>query len=121
MEEEFLFFTSLLFPGTKKALRMDLESPLTHCECFGIFIALERAARPSGCFEPGTATRQSLVPGFFYSFIGKLLYIAGLHFACSNPFCIFIIPSSPLFGFLQLLISWKSVLIRVPKMEIPIL
>jgi len=58
-------------------------------------MALERAARPSGFSKPGTPTGQSLVPGFFYSFIGKLPHIAGLHFACSNPFCIFIIPSSP--------------------------
>ena len=26
----FFFFTSFLFPGTKKALQMDLESLLTH-------------------------------------------------------------------------------------------
>ena len=91
MVEELLFFTSLLFPGTKKALRMDLESPLTHCECFGIFIALERAARPSGCSRPGTPTRQSLVPGFFYFFIDKLPHIAGLNFSGSNPFCLFIV------------------------------
>jgi hypothetical protein len=49
-------------------------------------MALERAPRPSGCSRPGTPTRQSLVPGFFYPFIGKLPYIAGLHFACSNSF-----------------------------------
>jgi len=48
-------------------------------------MALERAARPSGCSRPGTPTRQSLVPGFFYSFIGKLPYILRLHFSSSNP------------------------------------
>jgi len=42
---------------------MILESPLTHCERIGIINILERAARPSGCSEPGTLTRQSLVPG----------------------------------------------------------
>jgi hypothetical protein len=50
--------------GTKKALQMFLESPLTRCGCIGIIMVLERAARPSGCSKPGTLTRQSLVPGF---------------------------------------------------------
>ena len=68
MEEEFLFFTSFLFPGTKKALQMDLESLLTHQALTRILMALERAARPSGCSRPGTPTRQSLVPGFFICF-----------------------------------------------------
>jgi hypothetical protein len=49
-------------------------------------MALERAARPSGCPKPGTPTRQSLVPGFFYLFIGKLPYFADINFSCSNPF-----------------------------------
>ena len=74
---------------------MDLESLLTHLACVRIFIALERAVRPSGCSRPGTPTRQSLVPGFFYSFFSKLPYIADINFSCSNPSCIFIIPASP--------------------------
>ena len=45
---------------------MVLESPLTRCGCIGIIKILERAARPSGCSEPGTPTRQSLVPGFYF-------------------------------------------------------
>jgi hypothetical protein len=49
--------------GTKKALHLVVESPLTHYECIGIFMALERAAGPS-C-KPSTLTRQSLVLGFF--------------------------------------------------------
>ncbi len=44
---------------------MFLESPLTRYGHAGIIKKLERAARPSGCSEPGTLTRQSLVPGFF--------------------------------------------------------
>ena len=38
---------------------------MTRCGCTATIKVLERAARPSGCCEPGTATRQSLVPGFF--------------------------------------------------------
>jgi len=78
---------------------MDLESPLTRCECIDIFKILERAARPSGCSKPGTPTGQSLVPGFFYLFIGKLSNFIRIHFSYSNPFCIFIFPASPVFGF----------------------
>ena len=50
------------FFSTKKALHLCLESPLTHYECSGMVIALERASGPSG--KPSTLTRQSLVLGF---------------------------------------------------------
>ncbi len=39
---------------------------MTRCGSIGIIVALECAARPSGCSKPGTLTRQSLVPGYFY-------------------------------------------------------
>jgi hypothetical protein len=59
-----VFSPPFYFGGQKKPSKGFLESPLTHCGCIGIVILLERAARPSGCSEPGTLTRQSLVPGF---------------------------------------------------------
>jgi hypothetical protein len=62
----YVFLTSYLCGGTKKALHLIWESPLTRCGSVGIIEALERAARPSGCSKPGTLTRQSLVPGYFY-------------------------------------------------------
>jgi hypothetical protein len=68
---------------------MDLESPLTHSECFGILWHLSVSQDPQ-VFQPGTPTRQSLVPGYFHLFFGKLPYIAGLNFSCSNPLCFFI-------------------------------
>jgi len=49
-------------------------------------VALECAARLSGFSKPGTPTCQSLVPGFFHLFFGKLPYIAGLNFSCSIPY-----------------------------------
>jgi hypothetical protein len=44
----------------KKALHMIWEGPLTHQGCLSIFISLERATWPSGCYEPGTPTRKVL-------------------------------------------------------------
>jgi hypothetical protein len=78
------FFHLLSDPETKKALQMDLESPLTHSECVGILWHLSVPPGPQ-VFQPGTATRQSLVPGFFHLFFGKFSYIAGLNFSFSNP------------------------------------
>ena len=95
MEEEFLLFHLLFVSGDKKSPPDGFGEPIDTLRMLWYIIALERAARPSGCSRPGTPTRQSLVPGFFYPIIDRLPYITGPNFACSNPFYIFIIPSSP--------------------------
>jgi hypothetical protein len=78
--EKKFFFHLLSDPGTKKALQMDLESPLTHNECFGILWHLSVPQGPQ-VFQPGTATRQSLVPGFFnyFSAIYRILPVLDFH------------------------------------------
>ena len=73
---------SVLFPPpfsleTKKALQMDLESLLTHKARIHIINMLERAARPSGCYQPGTPTRQSPCLAFTFS-SGNLPNIAAI-------------------------------------------
>jgi hypothetical protein len=58
-----------LFVCTKKALHVELESPLTDYEYIAIYMTLERAERPSGFAEPSTLTGQSPVLGSLYLII----------------------------------------------------
>ncbi len=83
------------FFSTKKALHLCLESPLTHYECSGMFLALERASGPSGSSKPGTLTRQSPVLGFPYSFIFRLSFLPRLYFSLIEPSLTFPITFSP--------------------------
>ena len=68
---------------------MILEGPLTHRQRVGIIKSLERAARPSGCSEPGTLTRQSLVPGFFIRLLTDSHLFSDLIFYNPSHFSLF--------------------------------
>ena len=68
----------LYFRGQKKALQMDLESPLTHCECFGILQQLSAPLGPQVVSGQAPRPAKVLCLAFFYFFIDKLPNIAGL-------------------------------------------
>ena len=83
-----LFLTSFPLRKTKKALHKIWEGPLTHQECLSIFITLERAARPSGCSEPGTLTRKVLCLAFSFIF-STVVCILRIYFPIYLSFLVF--------------------------------
>ena len=82
----YVFITSFLFPETKKALQMDLESPLTHQALIRILMVLNLSVQQGPQVVPGQAPRPAKVLCLaFFSHIDKLPYFLRIHFSYSNP------------------------------------